>query len=57
MDYKFNVYQAEGKRGNGLPLIINTEVNLDNTTLLVNCSKKNGMTNRKYGSYNWGYRI
>lgn len=54
MYYKFNIYQK--KRWYDTPLNINTEVYLDNTTLLVNCSKKNELYNRKYGSYNWGYR-
>lgn len=39
-----------------MPLTINTEVYIDNSTMLVNCSKKNGIYNRKYGSYSWGYR-
>ena len=56
MDYKFKIYQNESRRRNGMPLIVNTEVSIDNNTMLVNCNKKNGIFNRRYGSYNWGYR-
>lgn len=59
MNYRFSVFQTERSRyfRGGNPLIINTDVSIENNTMLVNCSKINGNNyNRKYGSYNWGYR-